>query len=152
MKTFSYYLAFLVIIMNLGLSSAIAQNNDSYSVVINHEEQYSIWPKNKKLPVGWKATEKFGNQAKCQEYIKEVWTDMRPLSIQKMNLPEDTEYAVVINHEEQYSIWPKKRALPENWRESKIHGTLNDCTKYINKVWADRRPLSQRQSRAQRKN
>ena len=152
MNAFSYYLAFLVIFMNIGLQSAQAQKMDRYKVVINHEEQYSIWPINKKSPEGWQETEIYGNQAKCQEYIEEVWTDMRPLSIRKMNLPRDTEYSVVINHEEQYSIWPKKLALPKIWRESKIHGTLSDCDEYIKKVWTDMRPLSQRGGREERKN
>ena len=147
MNTFLYHLTFLAIIMNLGLKSATAQNIDRYAVVINHEEQYGIWPINKKPPKGWQKTEIQGNQAKCQEYIEEVWTDMRPLSIRKMNLSEETEYSVVINHEEQYSIWPKKLALPEKWRKTKINGNLSHCHKYIKKVWTDMRPLSQRKSR-----
>ena len=151
MKTFSFFLALIVIVIIIGPKSAIAQKKDEYMVVINHEEQYSIWPVSKKSPKGWLGTEIRGNQAKCQEYIEEVWTDMRPLSIQKMNLPEDTEYFVVINHEEQYSIWPKELALPESWRQTKTHGTLYPCVKYIKKVWTDMRPLSLRNVREHRK-
>jgi MbtH protein len=151
MKTFSHLLAFLVIIFIIVPSSVTAQNKGEYKVVINHEEQYSIWPINKKLHKGWQETEVYGNQAKCHEYIEEVWTDMRPLSIQKMNLPEDTEYFVVINHEEQYSIWPKELALPDSWRQTKTHGTLYPCVKYIKKVWTDMRPLSLRNVREKRK-
>ena len=51
-----------------------------YSVVINHEEQYSMWPANRTLPAGWKAVGKQGTKAVCLKYIKEVWTDLRPLS------------------------------------------------------------------------
>ncbi len=54
-----------------------------YKVVVNHEEQYSIWPAGKELPAGWKATEKEGLKAECLAYIEEVWTDMRPLSLRK---------------------------------------------------------------------
>ena len=147
MKTFSYYLGFLAIILFFGSNSAIAQNQDEYKVVVNHEEQYSIWHVNKNTSKGWKETEIHGNQAKCKNYIDEIWTDMRPLSIQKMNLPEDTEYFVVINHEEQYSIWPKKLDLQETWKPTKIHGTLYPCVKYIKEVWTDMRPLSQRKKR-----
>jgi MbtH protein len=150
MNTFSYYLTFLTIILIIAPKAATAQNKDEYKVVINHEEQYSIWLDNKKTPIGWKETEISGNQAKCQDYIEEVWTDMRPLSIQKMNLPEDTEYFVVINHEEQYSIWPKELDLPEGWRQSKFQGTLYPCVKYIREVWTDMRPLSQRKGRVPR--
>jgi MbtH protein len=134
-----------VLILIVGPKSGISQNDGRYKVVINHEEQYSIWPVEKKLTEGWKETEIQGKLDKCQEYIEEVWTDMRPLSIQKMDLPEDTEYAVVINHEEQYSIWPRKLAIPEGWKETKMHGLLYPCVKYIKEVWTDMRPLSLRQ-------
>lgn len=56
-----------------------------YTVVKNHEEQYSIWPADRPLPAGWSAVGKSGSKAECLAYIEEVWTDMRPLSLrQKM--------------------------------------------------------------------
>jgi MbtH protein len=54
-----------------------------YTVVMNHEEQYSIWPADRELPLGWSAVGKTGTKAECLDYIKEVWTDMRPLSLRK---------------------------------------------------------------------
>lgn len=54
-----------------------------YSVVVNHEEQYSIWFADRDLPNGWRAVGKTGQKAECLAYIKEVWTDMRPLSLRK---------------------------------------------------------------------
>ena len=54
-----------------------------YNVVMNHEEQYSIWPESRELPKGWTAVGKSGQKADCLAYIKEVWTDMRPLSLRK---------------------------------------------------------------------
>jgi uncharacterized protein YbdZ (MbtH family) len=54
-----------------------------YKVVVNHEEQYSIWPDYKEIPRGWKYAEKTGPKAECLAYIKEVWTDMRPLTLRK---------------------------------------------------------------------
>lgn len=54
-----------------------------YEVVINHEEQYSIWPASKALPLGWSTAGKQGPKADCLAYINEVWTDMRPLSLRK---------------------------------------------------------------------
>ena len=54
-----------------------------YSVVVNHEEQYSIWPLYREPPLGWKIVGKSGLKAECLAYIKEVWTDMRPLSLRK---------------------------------------------------------------------
>ncbi|MEM9493849.1 MAG: MbtH family NRPS accessory protein [Myxococcota bacterium] len=55
----------------------------SYSVVINHEEQYSIWPVGRPLPAGWSEVGKTGTKSGCLEYIAQVWTDMRPLSLRK---------------------------------------------------------------------
>jgi MbtH protein len=54
-----------------------------YNVVVNHEEQYSIWPADRELPLGWKEAGKKGLKPECLAYIKEVWTDMRPLSLRK---------------------------------------------------------------------
>lgn len=54
-----------------------------YKVVVNHEEQYSIWPAARELPLGWQEAGKSGPKAECLEYIKELWTDMRPLSLRK---------------------------------------------------------------------
>jgi MbtH protein len=56
-----------------------------YKVVMNHEEQYSIWPEYRDNPLGWRDAGKTGPKAECLEFIKSVWTDMRPLSLrQKM--------------------------------------------------------------------
>ncbi len=54
-----------------------------YQVVVNHEEQYSIWPLDRELPGGWRAAGKTGPKADCLAHIEEVWTDMRPLSLRR---------------------------------------------------------------------
>jgi len=54
-----------------------------FLVVINHEEQYSIWPKEREIPVGWKAEGKEGSKQECLDHIENVWTNMRPLSLRK---------------------------------------------------------------------
>lgn len=54
-----------------------------YQVVVNHEEQYSIWPDYKEMPKGWTAVGKAGGKQECLDYIKEAWTDMRPLSLRQ---------------------------------------------------------------------
>ena len=59
------------------------EDNAIYKVVANHEEQYSIWPAARENPLGWKDAGKVGPKADCLAYIKEVWTDMRPLSLRK---------------------------------------------------------------------
>jgi MbtH protein len=60
--------------------------NDSeidYEVVVNHEEQYSIWPAARDLPPGWTCAGRRGTKAECLEHISKVWTDMRPLSLRR---------------------------------------------------------------------
>ena len=52
-----------------------------YRVVINDEEQYSIWPDHKDIPAGWREVGKKGPKEECLAYIQEVWTDMRPKSL-----------------------------------------------------------------------
>lgn len=54
-----------------------------YRVVINHEEQYSIWPASRENPLGWRDAGKTGSKQECLAYIEEVWTDMRPLSLRR---------------------------------------------------------------------
>ena len=54
-----------------------------YKVVVNHEEQYSIWPADRENALGWNDAGKSGPKDECLGYIKEVWTDMRPLSLRK---------------------------------------------------------------------
>jgi MbtH protein len=54
-----------------------------YKVVVNHEEQYSIWPANRENALGWTDAGKSGPKAECLAYIKEVWTDMRPRSLRE---------------------------------------------------------------------
>ena len=54
-----------------------------YHVVVNHEEQYSIWPEYRDVPAGWSSTSKTGTKAECLDHIKTVWTDMRPLSLRR---------------------------------------------------------------------
>ena len=54
-----------------------------FHVVINHEEQYSIWPTALDLPAGWREAGFTGTKAECLAHIDVVWTDMRPLSLRK---------------------------------------------------------------------
>jgi MbtH protein len=54
-----------------------------YEVVMNDEEQYSIWPADRELPLGWHKAGKQGLKAECLAYIEEVWTDMRPKSLRE---------------------------------------------------------------------
>jgi MbtH protein len=64
-------------------TSAADAKQERYIVVINHEEQYSIWPEYRELPLGWFDAGKHGSKEECLAHIAEVWTDMRPLSLRK---------------------------------------------------------------------
>lgn len=55
--------------------------DDSWRVVVNGEEQYSLWPLDKDLPLGWQEAGKQGSEEACLAFIKEVWTDLRPRSV-----------------------------------------------------------------------
>ncbi len=55
----------------------------SYQVVVNDEEQYSIWPVGRELPAGWHAQGPAGPKADCLAHIAQVWTDMRPRSLRE---------------------------------------------------------------------
>jgi MbtH protein len=63
------------------------EDTQRYKVVVNHEEQYSIWPEDRDNALGWKAAGKAGTKAECLAYISEVWTDMRPLSLRQQMDP-----------------------------------------------------------------
>ncbi|GHA75574.1 MbtH family protein [Streptomyces termitum] len=63
-----------------------------YDVVINGEEQYSIWPRLREVPAGWTATGFSGSKEACVAHVDEVWTDMRPLSLRRA-MAQDAEAA-----------------------------------------------------------
>ena len=59
------------------------EEQGTYKVVMNDEEQYSIWFADREIPRGWREAGKEGTKVECLAYIEEVWTDMRPLSLRK---------------------------------------------------------------------
>jgi MbtH protein len=65
------------------MSTDEKEDKTIYKVVLNHEEQYSIWPADRENALGWRDEGKTGTKAECLAHIKEVWTDMRPLSLRK---------------------------------------------------------------------
>lgn len=67
------------------------EDTSIYKVVINHEDQYSIWPADRENPLGWADVGKSGPKSECLAYIKEVWTDMRPLSL-RMKMKESEKH------------------------------------------------------------
>jgi MbtH protein len=65
------------------MSQEEQQDSTAYKVVVNHEEQYSIWPADRENAPGWRDAGRSGTQAECLAHIETVWTDMRPLSLRK---------------------------------------------------------------------
>jgi MbtH protein len=59
------------------------QETRVHAVVVNDEEQYSIWPAERELPAGWRRDGFTGTQDECLAYIDETWTDMRPESLRR---------------------------------------------------------------------
>lgn len=60
-----------------------SQQTLTHAVVVNAEEQYSIWPEGRELPAGWRRDGFAGTEDECLSYIDEVWTDMRPASLRR---------------------------------------------------------------------
>ncbi|MGC5013559.1 MbtH family protein [Streptosporangium sp. DT93] len=63
--------------------SAGSAGSAGYTVVCNHEEQYSIWWTDRDIPEGWRSVGHSGTREECLAHIEEVWTDMRPLSLRR---------------------------------------------------------------------
>jgi MbtH protein len=59
------------------------EQEQTYKVVVNHEEQYSIWPADRENARGWRDAGKRGSKEECLAYIEQVWKDMRPLSVRE---------------------------------------------------------------------
>ena len=69
--------------MNAAAQTTRPEVETLYNVVMNQEEQYSVWPVDREIPLGWKSAGRSGTREDCLKYIEEVWTDMRPLSLRK---------------------------------------------------------------------
>ena len=65
-------------------TSCFDREDETFIVLVNHEEQYSIWPHWKAVPGGWTAVDGVkGDKKTVLEYVEKTWTDMRPLSLRK---------------------------------------------------------------------
>lgn len=64
--------------------SEAGANGAVHDVVINEEEQYSIWPADGPLPSGWRTVGIRGSREECLDRIAEIWTDMRPRSLREL--------------------------------------------------------------------
>jgi MbtH protein len=67
----------------MSVTSDRDHDSSVYRVVVNDEEQYSIWPAHRELPAGWRRDGFTGTEEECLAYIDETWTDMRPASLRR---------------------------------------------------------------------
>ncbi len=65
------------------MSSSDREDEKLYRIVVNHEEQYSIWPAERENAPGWRDAGKSGTREECLAAIEEMWSDMRPLSLRR---------------------------------------------------------------------
>ncbi|MEV6632770.1 MbtH family protein [Actinoplanes sp. NPDC051470] len=68
------------------MTSTVNTENDqerTYKVVLNEEEQYSIWPDDREIPTGWRPSGFTGGKDDCLQHIDQVWTDITPLSVRR---------------------------------------------------------------------
>ena len=118
-------------------------------VVVTHEEQYAVWPQDKVEDSDWSVAVKSCGLDACHDYIEEVWTDMRPLSLRKAMADQKLDagkakFRIVVNHEEQYSVVLAECDVPKGWKLIGKAGSLAECQDQIEEVWTDMRPLSMR--------
>ncbi|MCM3782686.1 MbtH family protein [Neobacillus mesonae] len=65
------------------MANPFDNENNSFVVLINDEEQYSMWPEVIDVPPGWTIVYGTGNKQACQNYIETHWADMRPKSLRE---------------------------------------------------------------------
>jgi MbtH protein len=65
------------------LASDEGEDTRTYTVLVNDEEQYSLWLAELSVPAGWRPAGKTGTKSECLDYVRSVWTDMRPLSLRR---------------------------------------------------------------------
>jgi MbtH protein len=63
------------------MTNPFEDENGEYLVLVNHENQHSLWPAFREIPAGWNAVGPRGNRKECLDWIESTWTDMRPQSL-----------------------------------------------------------------------
>ena len=135
----------LTLLFLFWVGATAAAQQGPYVVVINVEGQYAIWTSEDDPQEGWKTVGYGGSLEQCANMIKKSWTDKRPVSMRKKYKKKMKDgYVVIVNHEEQYMIWPRDEYVPDDWDLAGAGGSYDDCDTFIMKNWTDMRPLSLR--------
>ena len=69
--------------MNIAKPGNWRIDGDAFIVLVNHEDQYSVWPSAQPVPNGWTRVGPVGSKAECVAFIDEAWNDMRPRSLRE---------------------------------------------------------------------
>ena len=71
------------------------EQTPTFKVVVNHEEQYSLYPAERRVPIGWRAVGKVAEEEECLRYIEEIWINNRPPDVRErvQALREEVEEA-----------------------------------------------------------
>jgi uncharacterized protein YbdZ (MbtH family) len=117
------------------------EDKSIYRVVVNHEEQYSIWPVDSELPLGWKEEGTKGLKDECLDHINKVWTDMKPLSLRlKMEAMARQADDVAVSHETAASEEPQQDDLVQRLARgdhpvlaSRVNGSAKKLEECINR-------------------
>jgi len=97
------------------------QNGDDggrYTVLVNHEEQYSIWPVGRDCPEGWREIGFRGAKDDCLNHIKTIWTDMRPVSLRHAMTKWARSSKRPDRATQQSIVRPRRREMPKRERQS----------------------------------
>src|SRR5688500_11424832 len=100
----------------------------AYKVIVSNQEQYSVWPADMDLPLGWVEGAVSGSLNDCLAHIAQTMHDTAPTG--------RVEFVVLINKEEMLTVHPAGLELPLDWQATNIQGTLADCLDYIHDAWS----------------
>ena len=62
-------------------SNPFDDENGTFHVLVNDEEQHSLWPAFKEIPSGWRSVFGPSSRQAALDYVDEHWTDLRPKSL-----------------------------------------------------------------------
>lgn len=103
------------------------EDTRTYRVVVNHEEQYSLWLEYKDIPNGWRDAGFIGSREACMAWVDEVWTDMRPLSLRK-HMEETAEARKALQEEAKAELDAIRAAIAQE--EAEASAALSGATEH----------------------
>ena len=105
----------------------------AYKVIVSNQEQYSVWPADMDLPLGWVEGEVSGSLDDCLNHIAQTMRDLAPTG--------RTNFVVLTNTEEMLTVHPAELEIPLDWQATNIQGSLAECLAYIHAAWGGQGPI-----------